>query len=188
MFNLQYFTHQLINSKYTLLINLFIIFVFYSLFYGTKLIYCMNDNPDPICTPVVAEAKEIHRPSQQLLAIKREIMTYAGAQTNFIERLDEQTRVIEDQKTTISDMQNEIVSLRKKLERNKLLEQEINELNYLKRDLEAQKNSINSDIDTIKRAITWVEEDLVRMDDSFKQTDTQIRRARERFWNESDTR
>lgn len=149
---LNYYTHLLLNSKYRMFINLFIILMIYFLIYGNKVIYCMNDNPEnslapkpfnfnsskpgssfvwgsttgsaksaapfsfgggascgistlptpaqeaPIIqeVPAVAEAKEVHRPSHQVLALKREILDYAGAQAQalFLERMRVEEEII----------------------------------------------------------------------------------------------
>lgn len=91
MINIQYFIHQLLNSKYILLINLFIAFCFYTFFYGTKYIYCMNENINTISSQINAEIKESIRPSHQVQAIMREIDNFA-AQTK---RIEEQTAIID---------------------------------------------------------------------------------------------
>lgn len=48
--------------------------------YDNKIIYCMNENPDMISAPAPAETKTPVRPSHQVLALKREIVDYAGTQ------------------------------------------------------------------------------------------------------------
>lgn len=41
MIKLNYYSHLLLNSKYKFIINLFIILIIYSLFYGNTIGYCM---------------------------------------------------------------------------------------------------------------------------------------------------
>lgn len=64
----------------------------------------MNDNPDIVEVPPVAEAKAPHRPSHQVLAIKREIMTYAGGQAHFIEKIEEQAQIITEQQERLDTL------------------------------------------------------------------------------------
>lgn len=92
---INYFIHLLLNSKYRMLINLFIILMIYSLLYGNKFIYCMNENPDSVEVPPVAEAKESPRPSHQVLALKKEITDFAATQIPLLEQIAEQKKTIE---------------------------------------------------------------------------------------------
>lgn len=138
MERLQYTTHLLLQSKYAFIFKLIIIFTIYLAFNYDNISFCMmksNTNPKSIFSgirtgagscnistipnpvqetsiphdmSVIAEAKEVHRPSQQMLAIKREIMTYASGQVHLLERVDEQARIIEEQKNTIAEMQETI--------------------------------------------------------------------------------
>lgn len=87
MLQLNYTTHLLLNSKYRLFINLAVIFIFYSLLYGNKIIFCMNDNTAPIEAPIVAESKESVRPSHQILALKNNIINYLDPQDDLVKEL-----------------------------------------------------------------------------------------------------
>src|SRR3546814_10903798 len=44
MLHLNYFMHILLNSKYQLFINLFIIFIIYLVLYGNNAVYCMLED------------------------------------------------------------------------------------------------------------------------------------------------
>lgn len=44
MNNINYIAHKILNSNYRLFIHLVLVFVFYSFFYGNKLILCMNED------------------------------------------------------------------------------------------------------------------------------------------------
>lgn len=101
MNTIQYQIHLLLINKYRLFIHLSIIFTIYSLFYSNNIIYCMNDNPDIGSLPITAESKIPHRSSHQILALKREISSYANSQAHLLERVDEQACIIAEQKQTI---------------------------------------------------------------------------------------
>lgn len=184
MINIQYFTHQLLNSKYLLYINLFLVFTFYSIFYGTKLIYCMNENTEGFSLPAIAETKEIQRPGHQLLAIKREIMSYAGSQVSFVERLDEQARIIEEQKTTICEMQKEITRLKQDVEIGKMHEREKYDLYLYKQQMDQYRNCLRHDISTAKRAVEWAERELNLMEECTERTEEIIKNSQNKFWDE----
>ena len=55
----------------------------------------MNDNPDIVDIPPVAEAKESHRPSHQVLALTKEITDFAATQIPLLEQIAEQKKTIE---------------------------------------------------------------------------------------------
>lgn len=182
MLKLNYFIHLLLNSNYRLLIHISVLVLIYFCIYDTKIGCCMNNNINVIETPIIAEAKDvINRPSQQLLAIKREIVTYAGGHAHFIERLDEQTRIIEEQKSVISEMQNEIIRLKKDVEIGKMHEREMDDLNIYKKQMEQYRNSLKHDISVAKQGIEWAERELNMMEECTKRTEQIIK---DRFWDE----
>lgn len=111
MINLQYFIHQLLNSKYILLINLFLIFCFYLIFYGAKFIYCMNENTDITSVPIKAEAKETIKPSHQIQAIIREIDKFSGQ----YEQIQQQSATIDNLSTENLKYKEENIKLKKKM-------------------------------------------------------------------------
>lgn len=185
MLKLNYYIHLLLVSNYRLLIHIAILVLVYFCIYDNKIGYCMNDNINTIETPIIAEAKDvINRPSQQLLAIKREILTYAGGQAHFIERLDEQARIIEEQKSTITEMQNEIIRLRKDVEIGKMHEREKYDLNLYKQQMEQYRNSLKHDISIARQGIEWVERELNMMEYCTKRTEQIIKDSQDRFWDE----
>lgn len=77
----------------------------YLSFYGNNIIYCMTEND---ISSTIAEAKEPIRPSQQVIALRRNIHAYAGSQIQLLETIEQQTAIIEEQKT-------EIIQLKKNL-------------------------------------------------------------------------
>lgn len=142
----------------------------------------MNDNPNTADIPIIAEAKEPYRPSQQMLAIKREIMAYAGGQAHFIERIDEQCRIIEEQKSTITAMQKEMETLRRNSDLSRLWEYEKSELYHSLSEMRQHRGRIQSDLTTAKKAIEWIEESLERMERNSTQTENNLISIRRRFF------
>lgn len=90
---INYQIHILLNSKYKLIINLFIIFIIY-ISLSSNINYCMNENSNIIETPIIAEAKEEVRPSHQVLALKNEINAFIGPQLDLLEQIEKQTNEI----------------------------------------------------------------------------------------------
>lgn len=66
---------------------------------------------DTVVEPI-AEAKSA--PSHQVLALKREIMTYAGSNAHYLDRIEEQERIIAEQKQTIDRLTSSIKGTIKK--------------------------------------------------------------------------
>lgn len=109
---INYRTHLLLNNKYKLFINITIYALIFLFIINTQKAYCMTEGYD---VPVIAEAKEFQNPSQQSLAIKREIIEYADLQAPLLKQ-------IENQNNEITVLQDKIVELEA---RNKYLNSEL---------------------------------------------------------------
>lgn len=101
MKNLQYNTHLLLTSKHKILITLVIYFIFYITLKSTHLAYCMTDSGE---LPVLSEETKL---SHQVLALKQEIMTYAGSQIELLERIEKQEQEIAELKNCLRAMEAE---------------------------------------------------------------------------------
>lgn len=86
---IKYYSHLILHCKHRILIHLFIIFTIYAMAYSTNYAFCMTENSD---IPQIAEAKDIIRPSHQVLALKKEITDFAG---NYITMLEEKNAIID---------------------------------------------------------------------------------------------
>ena len=104
---INYIAHSILSSNYRLFIHLLIIFIIYSMFYGNKITFCMNDNPDMVNVPAIAETKKIPRTSHQVQALKNEIMTYVGSQVELLERIEKQEQEIAELKNCLRAMEAE---------------------------------------------------------------------------------
>ena len=109
----------------------------------------MNDNPDIVETPTVAETKEEVRPSHQVLALKNEIEKFAGSQADLLEQISKQDEIIEDQKHEIEANQDLT---------NILREAFIREVDKSIRLEEAMENSIRERTLEYKQQITLLKE------------------------------
>ena len=106
--NIQYIFHLVIQSKYKIVINILVYTTIYLTINNEQIAFCMTENNDLGSIPAIAESKDVIRPSQQFLALKREIDSYAGAQLHLLEHVDEQARIIAEQKQTIEELTNTI--------------------------------------------------------------------------------
>lgn len=106
MNTLNYYTHILIHTPYRFIIVFFINFLIYLSFHYNSLSYCMNEinMVGGSSIPIVAEIKETSRPSHQLLALKNEVVTFAGIQAHLMDRVDEQARHIIEQTSIINNL------------------------------------------------------------------------------------
>lgn len=149
----------------------------------------MNDNSDIIDLPARAEAKVPQRPSHQVLAIKKEIMTYAGGQAHLIERVEEQARVIAEQKSTITEMQQHILSMETELVRLRN-DAEIAVLNDFERqELTRFKNATDNYLKTyvenltlLRQQLNLVENHIEDLQNCKKQTENSIESYEDQFW------
>lgn len=201
---LNYYSHILLTSKYSFVIKLVIFLCIYLFFYSQQLIYCMaNENDsgseisylcdfdhlDIVNSPTNAEAKEEVRPSHQVLAIKREIMTYAGGQAHLIERVEEQARIIAEQKSTITEMQQHILSMETELVRLRN-DAEIAILNDFERqELTRFKNATDNylktyvkDLTMLRQQLNLVENHIEDLQNCKKQTENSIESYEDQFW------
>lgn len=128
MLTLKYFAHLILHSRYKLFINLFVISIIYIFLYSDKVIYCMNTNPDIGEIPPVAEAKETHRPSHQVIALRRNIQAYAGTLASHLESRDQ----------IIDEFQEEIRQLKS------LIFNQNNDIQTLKRDNETLQSNLKA--------------------------------------------
>lgn len=191
MLKLNYFIHLILNSRYKLFINLFILLTIYIVLYGNNTVFCMNDNSNLGSVPEIAEAKETIRPSQQLLAIKREIMTYAGSNAYLFDRIEEQTKLIEEQKDLITSLNQRIerldtqnYNLQRDLNISKLHDLERSEYSSLKYRLLDETKVVKSDISSLKHHLKYMEECVDRMFAAEKKSENYLRIQRDSFWEE----
>lgn len=88
--NITYFSHLLLNSKFRLLIHLFIVLFIYSASYGYNFIYCMNNTNNIIEAPVNEAI------NSQAEDIRREVSAYANTQASLLEEIDRKNKFIQD--------------------------------------------------------------------------------------------
>ena len=103
--------------------------------------FCMTENSD---LPIIAEAKEPARPSNQVIALRNEIIGYAKEQILFSEQIAEQKLAITTLTDNLHNLTNEL-----SLERSKVfgLELEISskeaEIRNLQREIEMLENRLD---------------------------------------------
>lgn len=145
MFSLQYKAHTFLHSKYSFIIKIAVIFLIYTLFHIDHLeniTLCMPSNKKNIQKaikefenlygnnfivhtvkkdfindniPILAEAKEEIRPSHQVLALRKEVVDFAGTHLPLLEKLEAKNQIIEQQNSTINRQQAIINSYKKAL-------------------------------------------------------------------------
>ena len=98
-FKINYIFHILLHSKYKTLLSLILYLLLYYLIINNSFTYCMTNDFEGITN---------NNDNPQLSDLKREIKSYAGSQVYLLERIDEQTRLIEEQKQTINELSIEI--------------------------------------------------------------------------------
>lgn len=96
MLKLNYQIHLILNSKYRLLVHLVVIFFIYTMIYGGKFVLCMDDNSNWIEVPRVAESKEPVRPSEQIIALRRNIQAFADSRASLLEQINKKNQLIDE--------------------------------------------------------------------------------------------
>lgn len=152
MINIQYYSHLILQSRYSFIIKLTILLVFYSILYSNKVIFCMNEATNSVEAPIVAEAKETVKPSHQIIGIRRNIQAYAGSLATHLESRDQ---IIEESRQEIVELTQRLDHYTSSIQRitaekNKALEElkaakselywEKNEVTKLTRDIEGGGN------------------------------------------------
>ena len=102
---IQYCVHLILNSKFRVYINLFIILCIYIILDDSKILYCMAEDNN---TFTIVEANENLQPSHQVLALTNEIKSYAGSQANLLKQIQELNLLIERQNMLLEDKDNTI--------------------------------------------------------------------------------
>lgn len=64
--------------------------------YTGKFALCMNDNSDWVEIPRIAEAKEPVRPSEQVIALRRNIQAYADSHASLLEKIGKKSQTIDE--------------------------------------------------------------------------------------------
>lgn len=92
---INYIFHLILNSKYKLIYYFLLYLVFYILIKNNSFADCMTNEFDEL---------NINQQNQELSDIKKEIKGFAGSQAYLLDRIDEQSRIITEQKETIHDL------------------------------------------------------------------------------------
>jgi len=111
MLNLNYYIHVLLQSKYKIFINLFLLIIIYSLLYSQQFIHCMNEGD---LLPDVAEAKPAIRRRTNLSHFEQSIIQnidsfigdklFIQEQKNEIARLTHELEFQKELHNTLSEM------------------------------------------------------------------------------------
>lgn len=112
---INYIAHRILISKYKYLLHLFIIFIFYSILYEDKILYCMNDNPKVIDTIPRIEVRETNN---QAIALINEIKSFAGSQADILAETEACKESLKEEVLSNMTLQFENNSL--KIENSKL--------------------------------------------------------------------
>lgn len=153
---LNYKIHLILNSRYLLYINLFIILVIYTALYSNKIVLCMNDtNITNIAEPKVSVVRDL----QVMTPLQREVSEFLGV----AETIQKQNAIIAEQEATISQLKAEQAVLRSNAERfgNALMLDRQNIMNTLKTDVSKKVIIHNADGTQTERYII-LPEDLNR--------------------------
>lgn len=108
MNKLQYNIHLCLNNEYYLIYKLILLLLLYILIFNKDFVLCMNEETNAIEAPQIAEAKEDIRPNHQVLALKNEIMKFAGTYTELTTIINKQTKLIIEQESKIEELLTDI--------------------------------------------------------------------------------
>lgn len=64
--------------------------------YSGKFALCMNDNSSLVETPIVAEAKGPVKPSEQVIALRKNIQAFADSHVSLLEKIREKDQTIDE--------------------------------------------------------------------------------------------
>lgn len=108
MLKLNYFIHLILNSRYKLFINLFILLTIYIVLYGNNTVFCMNENTNTSSLPEVAEAKTSNSETPDLI---KNIQAFAGSRASALENVIQEKDSIIAEKDQLLGKKDEFISL-----------------------------------------------------------------------------
>lgn len=104
--NLQYQIHKLLCSPYKIYLNLFLLSILYLITYNTKITYCMiADTETTVLTEATAQV------GQHISDLQKNIQNDVGSQTQLMEELAKQSKIITIKNEIIEDQHQLITQL-----------------------------------------------------------------------------
>lgn len=153
---LNYYIHLILQSKQKFIIILFIYGLFYIMLKNTPLIECMTENNE---LPTIAEAKESVRPSEQVIALRRNIQAYAGS---IASKLEEKDTIISSLKSEIEQITEDKYSLGYELNKQYEHHEELyNRIRTLRKKNDKLQEVFSNRIEELEREITSLNDELL---------------------------
>ena len=171
MYNINYYSHVVLNSKYKILIN----FIIYLILYisittiTTEVTYCMVNESDS---------------GSHSTIFKTQIEEFVqSAQT-----IETQSNLIEEQKQAISEHVINLKQLEEKLALTQLAEEELQELRKFKSDIIREIHKSKMDLGVLDFAVNHVKEDHEKLQRIWEVTEDIISYKRDKFWEKWNER
>lgn len=170
MIKLQYFAHLILQSRYKLFINIFVISIIYIFIYNDKIVSCMNNNLNITDTPAQAESKVDIQTTPEAHALREEIKSFAGTTASLMEDkekvISNKNDVIRIQKEHIAKLQailrnKDSVNNELQLLKRHIIEEGAEDLLHLSQQLVAERQTIvnlNNEITELNKHIAELED------------------------------